>query len=202
MKIAVIIPTIHKGLLSELLVCIRRNTIQPQQMHILADDAGVNEKWNYAIATLDKGVDLVAFLNDDILIKPWFFEAIVQVFKKYLYITTVSPITTHDKDLFETYGRGEPDLHPVGKPQGWAFVMRKTALDQMPPIPAELKTFFGDNWLGLGGQKFGHKWVIDRGNVIYHAIGMTVRKMNLRQSLHDEEWPIYRDLKKEFLASA
>ncbi len=199
MNIAVIIPTIHKGMLGELLDCIRGNTVQPQHILIMDGEDSVNEKWNRGIASVGKDVDLVAILNDDILIKPQFFEAIIQAFKEHPEVTTICPGTTRIRARFEKAIVGSPDFHEPKRVQGWAFVMRKKALDQMPPIPDDIHTYCGDRWLSLGQKKFGHHWVVDSGNKIYHAVGMSLHYVNLPGGTRGREWRAYLRHKKAFL---
>lgn len=148
---------------------------------------GVNASWNWGL-TFIGNCDFVSILNDDIMVRPRFVEYILVVFEQFPDCGVACPVTITDLQQFETYFTEAPSRY-MSRREGWAFTGRKKAVfDKIPPIPEELETFCGDDWFWRGTYKLGYKWVKDGSNIIYHAVGASIRlRSKVRDRLKEEK---------------
>ena len=211
LKIAAVVPTVHYELLAELLKCIEAGTRKPDMLFIIDNSKEgvltvpytgaveiirgqnpltVNESWNMG-RQLASDYDVVSFLNDDILVGEQFFQNIEKAFNKLgPECGVVCPETTIDKTIWDA----QPDNRTWAKHynvmrqrEGWAWSISKEALAVCPLIPADiLKTFCGDDWIWYYTKKAGFLWYWDMTNMIYHAIGQTVKSEGVRNTLNAE----------------
>jgi len=205
MQVEVVIPVVTGQEAEKLLISIETNTVLPNAVHIIDNtpegdfsyrsdvlevavyhlsDTGLNFAWNAAKRTLFHKASICCFFNDDIVINKRYFENIINNFQdkivKVLCPTVVSELK-HSRS-----GK----LLAMSKRQGCCFAMTKEHLDNLPYIPAELKTFFGDDWW------FFHKdvsWFRDDCNFITHKIGVGVRTLKKRKDLENER-SIFRNI--------
>ena len=146
-----------------------------------------NESWNYGISKLDDDCDLVSILNDDILLNRYFFEKVVFTFKRFKYAGVVCPFTVNDRRDMQYFTKNGSIFQKMTKREGWAFTIKKSLLDQIPPIPAQLKTFCGDDWFWHYTHKKGLFWYKHIGNCIFHHVGAAVRKLGVRKNMNAEK---------------
>ncbi|MBW1998576.1 MAG: glycosyltransferase family 2 protein [Deltaproteobacteria bacterium] len=143
----------------------------------------VNPSWEIGIR-LSGDVNFVSILNDDVILGPGFFEWVACVFERYADAGAVCPhtLTPENSEI------PEPGIHRMKRKEGWAFTMRKALLDQIPPIPEGCRYFFGDNWFWwFTYRKFNMLWYKDTGNVIWHEVGASVRKIDGYRRIKEKE---------------
>jgi len=198
MQVEVVIPVVTGLEAEKLLRSIETNTVLPNAVHIIDNtpegdfsyrsdvlevavyhlsDTGLNFAWNAAKRSLFHKASICCFFNDDIEINKYYFENIVAQFMQYhvkVLCPTVIPKLSHSK-------KGK--LLAMSKRQGCCFAMTKENLNNLPYIPAELKTFFGDDWW------FYHKdvsWFRDDKNFITHKVGVGIKALDKRKYLRKE----------------
>ena len=220
LKIAAVVPTVHYELLAELLKCIEAGTRKPDMLFIIDNSKEgvltvpytgaveiirgqnpltVNESWNIG-RQLASDYDVVSFLNDDILVGDMFFQNIETAFSKIYSLGgdggVVCPATT--KNISVWARRSQPNTTPgvydkMRAREGWAFSISREALDACPLIPiASMRTFCGDDWIWHFTRKAGFDWYKDLDNLIYHAVGKTVKTEKVRQTLKAERRELNR----------
>jgi len=212
MKFNVIIPVIRRDLFSLLLADLCGQSVLPELVIIIDNsrgldaetlkhlpfevylivpnhNIGVNPAWNWGVG-LAKDCDAVAILNDDIRLGSEFFHKISIAFGCSPDAAAVCPLTNSD----------DPDAHridipyapkylsPMRKREGWAMVIRRQVLDQIPPIPDALRIFCGDDWFWYWSHRMGRPWIKDLSNVIYHQVGASMMiRPEARQNLKAEK---------------
>jgi hypothetical protein len=204
-RIGVIIPVANLDLARHLVASIAKNLVVPDQFVIINNTGGgytqissrmqqfeslhdsgwtiysphsplsVNESWQYGFDNL-KSMDLISVLNDDLLVESRFFEKIQALASQDAHTGVFCPETV--KDPFELFNAGKwASLGPIYKREGWAFTIRRKVLDAIPPIPTELKTFYGDDWLWYFSHFLQRPWKRASGCLVYHYGSVTVGKM-------------------------
>lgn len=147
----------------------------------------LNETWTQGFNLIDKDSDLITVLNDDLIINKRFFECLEFIVEKAPTNCGVfCPYTTKIKEnVFD----GIPDniYEVMYRREGWAYTMRREFFEKMKPIPKELKTFCGDDWIFLEAIKKGYKWVKMMHNPIYHYVGATVKYTESNKSLDSDK---------------
>jgi len=205
MNFQVIIPVVNTKLAKSLLKNIEENTLLPKKVTVIdntklgnfqfsttkfkfkkiySKTKMVNESLNVGFSNLDDNCDLITVLNDDLILGNWFFQRLLETFIKYPNCAVACPTTCrHVTDLTKHSVR----YAPMKKRQGWAFAIRKEILQKIKPIPSELTTFHGDDWLWFHTHRLGHNWVIDLGNTIYHYVGVSIRRFGYRKLKRSEK---------------
>jgi glycosyltransferase involved in cell wall biosynthesis len=171
MRLSVIIPVFNLiEMTKDLLVMISNNTIKPTEIFII-DDAGVddyktlvdkytsldifdihyirnkenmgtNACWNIGVSKATG--DLISILNNDIIINLKFFEHIFDTMKD----ESISICVPRNVGLGEKINDDSRKiLSPLTKREGWAWTIRANLARQFFPIPPELRTFFGDDYI-------------------------------------------------------
>lgn len=224
MLFQVIIPVVNIGMLDILIGNILNNTILPETIIIINNSSQqiktsilptikfvvinppaplfVNESWNLGISKLSE-CDFVSILNDDIEIPTTFFKRIANGFKNFSKAGVICPCTVADRAMIALPTRDS--YEKMKKKEGWAFTIRKNLLDTIPPIPSELKLFFGDDyfWWHVYRGGSGYIWYKDCGTIIYHAIGTSLRKIckKERDLQKRRERKIWYDLKSGLIGN-
>jgi GT2 family glycosyltransferase len=201
-KYNVIIPVVNRDLAAALLDSIAANTIIPDNILIIDNSMvckafpfdgrlpieiidsgkrlGVNASWNLGIREAG-GCDYLAILNDDVILGKHFFESNIEVFRQYKDCGVACPATVHDMAELKRPGAGR--IVRMKKREGWAFSFRWSLLKEIPPIPAEMVTFCGDDWFWVYTRLNGYHWYKDTGNIVYHEVGAAVKKLGVRSHL-------------------
>ncbi len=202
--ISIIIPVINLDLLKELLQSISVNTLKPKRV-ILIDNTKekkhkifeqiplsngfftevcysetglVNESLNLGREYLSKTCEYAAFLNDDIVLLDCFFQRNLELFKKNENCGVAVPRTVTS---IEELKKGKVSPRIINKREGWAFTIRKSLLDDIPPIPCDrIATFHGDDWIWYHTNPKRNYWYKDLGNVIFHHVGSSILKLGFR----------------------
>lgn len=211
MKVGVIIPIIQDVFIRELLNNIKNNTIQPVQI-IIVDNSnkniifntrkmhsgisifkpniplGVNASWNYGIHELiSKGVDLVSVLNDDLLIEKYFFEKLIRLATLNKDAGVFCPETVKAPEMMlKSPAPGEEKRERMDKREGWAWTIRSVVAQSIPPIPEELKTWFGDDWYWTYCHKMKRPWIKMINTWCYHYVGQSNKIVDVHKDLKNE----------------
>lgn len=154
---------------------------------------GVNAAWEVG-ARLCGDVDYVSILNDDIEIKPDFFERILKAFD---FID--SEVKANDLDgkaaaicpwTYTKKAKEDPisaSIIKMKRVEGWAFTIKKEILNDAFPIPSDMKTFAGDNWLWWHSYRvFNMWWYKDTENRIFHHVGGSMTK-DIKKTMKTEK---------------
>jgi hypothetical protein len=122
-------------------------------------------------------IQYVTVLNDDLLIQSNFFETTAEIFENHLKCGVVCPVTVTRKEALHY---PIPTTHPEGmaRREGWAFTIRKWLWDKIKPIPQDLTTFCGDDWLWHWTHRKGFIWRYNLKTKVYHYGSTTVRTLN------------------------
>lgn len=196
MRIDVIVPVVNAGLYEKLMDSIAHNSVKPHNMIIINNsqslikdpkqfginakvfnmeqNIGVNPAWNFGISQTKKA-DIVSILNDDLELAPNFFERICYIMDEYPKCGIVCPCTVNSKD--EVVPKVYQSVIVALDREGWAFSIRRKMLDMIPPIPADIKIFYGDNWFWYWTLKLGYVWLKDYDTMVLHHVGVSVKKI-------------------------
>lgn len=224
MNIQVIIPVVNIRMFNILLKNILENTVLPSSIIIINNSSQhiklpssfsetkfiiinpptplyVNESWNLGISYLSK-CDFVSILNDDIEIPKFFFERIAKGFKTFSNAGVICPCTVTRREGVAIFPVVDKYVK-MQRVEGWAFTIKKSLLDAIPPIPPALEFFFGDDffWWYVYRTSPGCLWYKDRGTVIYHAVGTSLRKIDKakRAQIKRNEREVWYNLKTELI---
>ena len=154
---------------------------------------GVNAAWNYAMQQAREEEAHLMLLNDDIKIKRNFVGKTLKLLQNN-NVAVACPLTTNNLRIFHKEVI-EPEnislwYNLMQKREGWAFTISSQALMKVPPIPEELFIFFGDDWI----WHHTGQWVQDETNIIYHAVGETMRENPPLRQLLNKERRVWRRL--------
>ena len=225
--------TINYEMAQDLLCSIEANSILPSRVIIIDNSEGdqkgfayktnlfqldiyrdgfrryCNHAWNTGIERLSKDCKFVSILNDDIVLGPYFFEKIKYVFDNNPRAGAACPL------CIDNPGYVLSELRKINKDknankvnrmrhrEGGAFTIRKDVLDQIPPIPEELTTFYGDNWFWWWTYKRGYLWMKNSMNIIYHLGSVTVKALGQNEQFYHKEKIAYcriiEEIKKNHL---
>lgn len=135
------------------------------------ENIGVNASWNLGLHVSD--AEVVAVLNNDLIIGKNFFKLIADTFKNPK-IGYAVPMTVNDQKAPLNNHTSTTRLAPLGNREGWAFSIRRMIFLKAGPIPSSLFTFFGDDYLfkAVQDQKFQAVKMVD--NLIYHYLSQTL----------------------------
>lgn len=160
-------------------------------------NTGVNAAWNEGIKLAR--TPLISILNNDIILNKYFFKKIIeasQVSEKYgIFCATsakkIGQVAKSDDVKVE--------IANMGKREGWAFTIRKEITDRLPPIPPDLRTYCGDDFLYYGTRTvLGFQAVRITNNYIFHLGGRTIRSYKQLRGVRKQEKVIWiRNLRPE-----
>ena len=163
-------------------------------------NTGVNAAWNLGIKLVDKECKLVSILNNDITISGFFFEKINYTFNLDPLIGIAVPHSHPYPDIARKTVFSPTAIVDIDKREGWAFTIRKEVIDKIPPIPSDLKIFYGDDYLFHLTKVLGYKRVKMVDNYIFHKLSTTLRSLwrkDQEKSIQHEERVIWFKLKEE-----
>jgi glycosyltransferase involved in cell wall biosynthesis len=208
MKIGVLIPIVQTKYVKELIpnllsgkkvpdeIIIVDNTSDgfypsdwPIQIQVLRGNKwGVNESWNRAASVLARdGVDIISFLNDDLVLNREFLWKVELGFHTS-YASVLCPITVPTKKMVP-WSEGETmAIEKMTAREGWAFSMLTEMWKRCPLIPSSsLKTFCGDDWFWYHTHKKSGWWGRMNQNNIFHYIGGSLRGTKIRDTMRYEK---------------
>ena len=166
---------------------------------------GVNRAWNLGVAAAETEYYLI--LNDDCLV--WSrciarSESIL-VDRKIGLLTYRTMTETRPEIHYSLFMNQyeKPDLVSMGPSHaqhtaGW-FMYGRVA--EYEPIPAELRIFYGDNFIYQTLRKKGLRTVIDRANILYHEVSVTINSAFTAQqvaALFINEGTLYRQVEEKY----
>jgi len=135
---------------------------------------GVNSAWNYGIK--NSKTPFISILNNDLLLNKYFFQKILESMDD-LTVGIVSPSIIKSKSGVKKSSDSPVVLKIQKRLRGCAFTIRKEVTDKMVPIPEELKTYCGDDYLALNTFRLGYKNAIMTNNFVFHYGGRTVHEV-------------------------
>ena len=200
------IPTMKPGRVNSLLEQISKCSVKPDVVYVMNNslqavslpnrknfldiqfqkNIGVNPAWNCALKTAKLNRSNLSILNDDISIEEDFFRKALETLEKFPTCGVVCPNTNSGAGWAPPGSRGAR-FAGMGKKEGWAFTIRAELIEKLPPIPIELRIFFGDDWIWHFTYINGYSWVKDLSSKITHAVGASLRENpNIRKRLEYE----------------
>ena len=215
MNVAIIIPVVQAKLATDLLNQIKSGRYIPDQVITIDNTSSgfvcpihasqqirpknaplpVNPSWNLGLSHLRSDIDVVGILNDDIVITEWFISKAMEVFDTTLNCGIAVPREATEDEVRNYHTTpNRVRAHKTKKRSGWAFFVRRSALESIPPIPNDLSMFFGDAWifqlLHIKGWYRYH--MVD--NPVFHYGGVTFKQglVSRSRSLRARERHIYR----------
>lgn len=156
---------------------------------------GVNPSWNLGVEQIGD-FDYLSILNDDVILGNWFFFKVADIFSAHEDCGVVCPETSKNLQAFRRIQHA-PQGSVRGKMlrrEGWAFTMRSGLAREVFPIPKELKIYCGDDWLWLLSHEKGYFWFRNAGNVVYHAVGDSIRSLGIGKDILRAEKRMFNTL--------
>jgi len=163
---------------------------------------GVNAAWTLGMdmALSYQNCRAVVILNDDIRITKHFLrKTMTALFNGPTDAGVFSPrVHTEMKHFISEINKEGEKIKPLpieGR-QGCAFSMRRDVIKKIPPIPTELKIFFGDDWIASWLRHYKMLWYVDYDSPAFHSVGVSVKSENTKNTIFAER-PIYHKKLKE-----
>lgn len=153
---------------------------------------GVNASWNLGLSMSD--ADVVSILNNDLIILPYFFEKILITFEDFPVCGYVIPLTLESKGMLNGCERNNGnDVTDAPYRQGWAFSMRRKIFEKSGPIPSELFTFYGDDFLFGETLEQGYRAFMMLDNPIFHYLSQSLYSSGGADHFGDDlqNWSMY-----------
>ena len=197
-KITLSIPVLNQiKLVDQLLGCVAKNTVLPKVV-ILIDDGstenikglvrkyknlpikyirhekphGVNAVWNEGMFRCKTSI--YTNFNSDIIINRFFFQKIMEAFNSDHKKGIVCANTTKRFGRVNKSKNEQPTFKLMKKREGWAWSIRKEIIDKIHPIPRQLITYCGDDYIFYCTKKLGYQTVKIMNNYIYHYGGASI----------------------------
>lgn len=186
----------------EKMLSARLDILEAMQMyhglvHFPMNPMSVNESWNYGMRSyIETGYDLISVLNDDIRLEKFFFEKIINLFAQDNLegkrVGVISPQTVMRsqgaKNAFIPVVRpGSEKFDDLPFREGWAYTIRRECAMDVLPIPGELRTFCGDDWIWEKCKRTGWSWKCGLGVYVDHLVGGTCNNNPLRLTMKGEK---------------
>ena len=197
MNIAIVIPVVQTLLAGKLLNQLKSGLYPPDQVIIIDNSSGgfispihgtqqirpdsaplpVNASWKLGISHVRSDIDIIGILNDDIVVTEYFLSKTLGVFETTLNCGIAIPRECKEDEI--TNYKTTPHTtktHKTKKRSGWAFFVKRAALESIPPIPDDLITFFGDSWIfqNIHIKGWYRYHMID--NPVFHYGGVTLKQ--------------------------
>lgn len=202
MKILVGIPCLYGAEHTEQAI---KSVLQNESVHLILIDNGADAKVKEVIKKYDKRTDVFVLKNvENIYVNPaW--NQIMQFFIKWQEYTHLCimnsdliidnglkdvlekfyesnakdipvPVISNDLNIFnQTKTEGLQEVHE-GTP-GVFIALNREQVQNIYPIPEQLKVWFGDNWIYDGLRKQGVKTLIVNNLLTYHSGSQNVSRV-------------------------
>jgi len=159
----------------------------------------VNASWKLGFSHLRTDIDIVCVINDDIIVNPDFLRRAENLFDTKLNCG-IGITAPGNRDKVSSHFTTLNRCHKGKRRSGWAFFIRRTVLDKIPPIPSQLVQFYGDAWLCEWTGRLGYYLYFMVDNIVYHYCGTTFRSGSLNKSRiqRARERVSYYNLLKEY----
>lgn len=166
---------------------------------VQSDNGWTNESWQLGLDLTN--ADALSILNDDLVLNENFLKKVREGLKdKKCGVICPRTFADQQSGWQEEMKRTEKlpsSFERMKKREGWAFTIKRECFSKIPPIPKDLKLFFGDDWYWRWVHKIGYFWHKDVNNVIYHAVGSSMRKgeeaLRKFRRIREEERKIFRE---------
>ena len=220
MNVAIIIPVVQTDLAYKLLIQLKRGLYPPDQVIIIDNSPDgfvspihstqhirpkttpmpVNSSWRLGISHLRSNIDVVGILNDDIIVTDRFISDAIELFSTKLNCGIGVPRECKKDDILDYNLKNHyTKYYKTKKRSGWAFFIRRTILESIPPIPDNLVTFFGDAWLFQNVHLAGMYRYLMAYNPVYHYGGVTLKqgRIGRYRITRERERTLYKKMIKE-----
>jgi GT2 family glycosyltransferase len=167
-------------------------------------NVGVNASWNLGVCYANH--DLISFLNNDLVINPYFFEVVVDVFLKHPTCGMAYPRTFQgggsEKSREEYISRvkmaqrGAGSVEPVTFREGCAFTMRRSVALKVL-VPKDLFNYCGDDYHYHFVKQLGHDVLRMTDNPIYHYGNITGGASRLHKRMHEDTKKWHKIIKED-----
>ncbi|MCH9755540.1 MAG: glycosyltransferase [Gammaproteobacteria bacterium] len=174
----------------------------PGVAHLIRKDhnTGVNPAWNEILDhALPHKPDVVCLANNDILVGPQWLDAVsAEITKDDKRYFLPNGQFTNPKTFDADVRRSLPNLQGT-KPAraGWCMFFHPSALPLFLPIPAELKLWYGDDWIHHKLQKAGYKCEAVMKTCCLHYVSKTIQFYPGRDAQIASDRAAYRRLTGE-----
>jgi len=156
---------------------------------------GVNSAWNYGIK--HSKTPLISILNNDLLLNEYFFQKVLESMNN-LKAGIVFPAIIKPNQKFKESLDVPVILKEPRKRNGCAFTIKKEVTDQIEPIPEDLKTYCGDDYLFYQTKLLGYKTFKMSNNFVFHYGGSTLKTVEwiVGKSIRKKEKKIWKKIKE------
>jgi GT2 family glycosyltransferase len=153
---------------------------------------------NWAIRNIRGDEDAVCFLSDDVDIRINFLERIYHSLMVLPDAGCICPVTVDTMEEFSGF-KVRDDYQRMRKREGWAMTFKRSVLDQIPPVPPELKLFYSDDWFHFHTRQLGYRWYRDIGTVVLHTQGASINTFHAESKrMMEEEGAYFHRYKHEW----
>jgi hypothetical protein len=190
-KLDVVVPVVDVEGFSSLLDCLENQSVIPKTLIIIDNSKGivppinpifekvvtiwpkpswgVNKSWNAGLACVSSSY--VAVLNDTVFLDKYWIEKVQYVFNHVSNAGVVCPYLS--KSDINISHNENPIWSKISKREGWAWSIKKSLLNKIPPIPDELEIFCGDDWYWYHVHKLGYDWFKIMNSFVVHSPGVS-----------------------------
>ena len=160
---------------------------------------GVNYAWKDGISR--SKTELVTVLNNDIILNKFFFKKIIETAKIDNIFGVICGTTLKTVKAVLNNTKDEPVKYVEGRMkkggEGWAYTLRKSLIDKIPPIPDFLENYYGDYYYFLCSKLLGFKNIKILNNNLFHYGSVTVlarykRPKNTSRRKEQTKWIKHR----------
>jgi GT2 family glycosyltransferase len=196
--ISLIVPTIERKWLANMLANVRANTLLPDEVIIIDNGASagravsdiceqfpdlhirylpqptnlmVNASWNLGVA--EAKYPIVSIFNDDILFSDTTFQKIQLTFDNIPLAGMVVPTTVHSPESILHKDKSLPIVRSLERRQGWCMSLRRDIIRDRPIPTDKLQVFFGDDYYERVIREAGY-WLLRIDNAhCFHYVGVS-----------------------------
>jgi hypothetical protein len=111
--------------------------------------------------------EFLGVLNNDLILPENFVGDVLEAFGQGWDMLVPSTAPEGDSN--------RPGVEPLDKQEGWCMLMRVSAVREIPPVPTELRLWYGDTWLFHHAWKAGLQVGKIRHVVVQHLRSHTMR---------------------------
>ena len=117
---------------------------------------------------------LLGILNNDLILGRHFTDLTIAAFERTTYDVLVArTVEAEDPAGLDRGGRFR--IAPLWRREGWCMLFRVASIRRLPPIPDDLRLWYGDTWIFHHAWSSGMRVGIMLHNRIAHEGGRTIR---------------------------
>lgn len=124
-------------------------TADGRRVYVPEERLWFNGILNWAIANCS--TPFLGVLNNDLVLGKRFVELAVEAFAHSDYDILV-PLTVEGADQASLDRTRRFSIATLWRREGWCMLFRHASVSRLPPVPNDLRLYFGDTWL------FHHAW--------------------------------------------